>query len=83
MKKLTTQYFFGSLFIAIGIYQLVIKDYLEFYLYALAGVTFIINALSMEPRLESYKKPLVIVSWLLIAGTGILFLWMLQFKYLN
>jgi hypothetical protein len=83
MKKLSNHYLFGGLFIAIGIYQLVIKDYLEFYLYALAGVTFIINALSMEPRLASYKKPLVIISWLLIAVTGILFLWMLQFKYLD
>jgi hypothetical protein len=83
MNKLSSQYIFGSLFIAVGIYQLVIKDYLEFYLYALAGATFIINALSMEPKLLAYKKPLAILSWLLIIGTGVLFLWMLQFKYLN
>jgi hypothetical protein len=83
MKSLSRQYLFGSLFIAVGIYQLVIKDYLEFSLYALAGTTFIVNALAMEPRFVQYKKPLVIISWLLIAGTGILFLWLLQFKYLK
>jgi hypothetical protein len=79
--KFNTQYIFGGLFILIGIYQLVIKDYMEFFLYALAGVTFIVNRLSMEPRFIAHKKPLAILSWLLIFGTGILFLWMLQFKH--
>jgi hypothetical protein len=82
MKSLNRQYLFGSLFIAFGIYQLVIKDYLEFSLYAVAGCAFIVNALTMEPKLYPYKKPLVILSWLLIFASGALFLYLLQFKYL-
>jgi hypothetical protein len=82
MNAHTRQYLFGIIFLAVGIYQLYIKDLLEFSLYGLAGLAFIVNALTMEPRLISFKKPLVIVSWLLIGATGILFLYLLQFKYL-
>ena len=82
MNAKTRQYLFGLIFVAIGIYQLIIEDYLEFALYAMAGVAFIVNALTLEPRLLNYKKPLVIVSWVLIGATGILFLYLLQFKYL-
>ena len=82
MNAKNHQYLFGLIFIAFGIYQLIVKDYLEFSLYALAGTSFIVNCLTMEPQLVAYKKPLVITSWLLIAATGILFLYLLQFKYL-
>jgi hypothetical protein len=82
MNARTPQYLFGLIFIGVGIYQLTIEDYLEFALYALAGAAFIVNALTLEPRFVSYKKPLVIASWILIAATGILFLYLLQFKYL-
>jgi hypothetical protein len=82
MNSRTRQYLFGAIFIAVGVYQLVIADYLEFCLYALAGLAFIVNALTLEQRMIHYKKPLVIVSWILIGATGILFLYMLQFKYL-
>ena len=82
MNSLTRQYLFGLIFMAVGVYQLVIKDYLEFALYAVAGASFILNALAMEPRLITYKKPLAIVTWIFIAATGILFLYLLQFKYL-
>ncbi len=82
MNTRTRQYFFGAIFFAVGIYQLVIKDYLEFSLYTTAGLAFIVNTLTLEPKLAQYKKPLVILSWLLIFATGILFLYLLQFKYL-
>ena len=82
MNAKNRQYLFGLIFIAFGIYQLMVKDYLEFSLYALAGTSFIVNCLAMEPHLVAYKKPLVITAWLLIAATGILFLYLLQFKYL-
>ena len=75
------QYLFAGIFIAIGIYQLVAEDYLEFGLYTLAGTTFIVNALSLDPRLRTYKKPLAIASWMLIIATGLVFLYLLQFKY--
>ena len=83
MNAKTRQYLFGLIFLAVGIYQFTIKDFLEFSLYGLAGLAFIVNALTMEPRLSGQKKPLVIVSWILIGGTGILFLYLLQFKYLS
>lgn len=82
MNARTRQYLFGLIFIGIGIYQLAINDLLEFSLYGLAGLSFIVNALTMEPRFITYKKPLVIFSWVLIGATGILFLYLLQFKYL-
>ena len=82
MNSLTRQYIFGLIFVAVGVYQFVIKDYLEFALYALAGAAFILNASTMEPRFVAYKKPLAIVTWIFISATGILFLYLLQFKYL-
>ena len=82
MNAKNRQYLFGLIFLAVGIYQFTIRDWLEFSLYTLAGLAFIVNSLTMEPRLLPYKKALVIVSWLLIIATGILFLYLLQFKYL-
>ena len=82
MNAKIRQYLFGSIFIAVAIYQLSIGDLLEFALYTLAGASFIVNALTLEARLVNYKKPLVIISWILIGATGILFLYLLQFKYL-
>jgi len=82
MNARTRQYLFGLIFIGVGTYQLVVGDWLEFSLYGLAGAAFIVNALTMEARLVGYRKPLVIMSWVLIGATGILFLYLLQFKYL-
>ena len=82
MNAKARQYLFGLIFMAVGIYQLTVKDYLEFCLYGSAGLAFIVNSLTLEPRLVIYKKALVIVSWVLIGATGILFLYLLQFKYL-
>jgi hypothetical protein len=82
MNAKNRQYLFGLIFMAVGVYQFTIKDWLEFSLYTLAGLAFIVNSLTMEPRLLPYKKPLAIISWVLIISTGILFLYLLQFKYL-
>ncbi len=82
MNAKTRQYLFGLIFIGVGIFQFTIRDWLEFALYSLAGLAFIVNALTMETRFTAYKKPLVIISWILIGVTGVLFLYMLQFKYL-
>jgi hypothetical protein len=80
--SLTRQYLFGLIFLGVGIYEFTIGDHLEMSLYSAAGLSFIVNALTMEPRLMRYKKPLVIASWVLIIATGILFLYLLQFKYI-
>ena len=82
MNAKNRQYLFGLIFLGVAIYQLIIQDYLEVCLYALAGLAFIVNASTLEPGMARYKRPLVIISWILIAGTGILFLYLLQFKYL-
>jgi hypothetical protein len=82
MNSQTRQYLFGTIFLGFGIYQIVARDYLEFGLYGVAGLAFIFNAFTFEPKLLPYKKILVITTWTLIAATGILFLYMLQFKYL-
>lgn len=82
MNAQTRQYLFGLIFIGVGIYQVSAGDLLEFSLYGMAGTAFIVNALTLEPRLSAYKKPLVVFSWVLIIATAILFLYMIQFKYL-
>lgn len=80
MSAPTRLYLFGSIFLAVGIYQLVRNDIQEFSMYALAAAAFAVNALSLEPRFSSWKKGLSIAGWLLIAATGLLFLYLLQFK---
>ena len=82
MKSQTRQYLFGAIFIAFGIYQIIIGDLLEFALYFVAGLAFVFNTLTFEPSLVRYKKPLVVITWILIGSAGILFLYLLQFKYL-
>jgi hypothetical protein len=81
MNATQRQYLFGLIFIGVGIYQLTIKDFLEFSLYGIAGLSFIVNALTLEPKLVAYKKNLVIASWILIITTGLLFLYLIQFKW--
>ena len=81
MNSQTRQYLFGAIFIAVGIYQASIKDYLELSLYAAGGIAFIINALSLEPKLTAYKKMLGILSWILIITTGLLLIYLIQFKF--
>ncbi|HEY5746764.1 MAG TPA: hypothetical protein VIU12_11845 [Chryseolinea sp.] len=82
MNARTRQYLFGFIFFAVGIYQLTRHDALEASLYMAAGTAFVFNSLAMEPRLIAYKKGLAIVTWVLIIGTGLLLLWLVQFKYL-
>lgn len=82
MKSVRRQYLFGAIFVAFGIFEAFGKDYLEFALYGTAGLAFIVNAMTFEVKLLPYKKALVILSWTLIITTGVLFLWLLQFKYL-
>jgi hypothetical protein len=82
MKSTIRQYLFGLIFLGVAIYQLVIRDYLEFWLYSIAGLAFVFNSLTFEPKLFPYKKILVIITWVLIGTSGALFLYLLQFRYL-
>jgi hypothetical protein len=82
MNSRTRQYFFALIFLGVGVYQIYIQDYLEASLYFLAGVAFIFNTLTLEPKFFSYKKILIPITWTLIIMTAILFLYLIQFKYL-
>jgi hypothetical protein len=73
-------YLFGIALLGIGIYQIFKNDLVEFSLYATAGLSFVINGLTNEASLAKFKKPLVIVSWIFIGATAVLFLYLLQFK---
>jgi dolichyl-phosphate-mannose--protein O-mannosyl transferase len=80
MNSSTRQYLFGAIFLAVGIYDLYTRHYLDALLFCLAGLAFIVNTLTNDPRMLAYKKTMVIVSWVLIVATGIAFLYWLQFK---
>ena len=80
MNAQTRQYLFGAIFIAVGIYYATTQDYLELSLYGVGGLAFIVNALSLEPRFASRKKVLGIISWVLIITTGLLLIYLIQFK---
>ena len=81
MNAQTRQYLFGAMFLAFGIFQLYKNDFLEATLYILAGLSFVANTLTNEPRLASMKKVMVIITWVLIIATALVFLWVLQFKF--
>jgi hypothetical protein len=82
MNSVQRQYLFGLIFIGFAMYQAINNsDYLEFALYTSAGLSFIVNALTFEPKLERHKKNLVKLSWVLIILTGLLFLYLIQFKW--
>jgi hypothetical protein len=81
MNAQTRQYLFALVFLSVGLYQFYLKDYLEFALYACAALAFVVNALTNEPRMAAYKRALVPAAWTLIIGTGILFLYLLRYKY--
>ncbi len=82
MNSRTRQYLFGIIFLGVGIYYIIKQDWLEALLYTIAGFAFISNTLASEPRLTEYKKILAIVTWVLIISTGLIFLYVLQFKFL-
>jgi hypothetical protein len=81
MNSQARQYIFGSIFLAVGVYQFYHSEYLEFSLYVCAGSAFVFNALVSEPALEAYKKPLVIITWTLIVAATLLFFYLLRYKF--
>lgn len=82
MNAVIRQYLFAVIFLAVGGYYLYRHDYLEASLYLLAGVAFVFNTLASEPKLFPYKKILAGITWGLIIITALLFLYILQFKFL-
>jgi hypothetical protein len=74
-------YLFAAALFVVAIYQVMQKDLLESSLYFCAALTFVVNGLTGEPKFAAQKKPLTIVSWLLIVVTAVLFLYLMQFKF--
>ncbi len=73
MNSIVRQYLFGAIIIAVGIYRLYTGIMVDFVLYLTAGAAFIFNGLTLEPRFIAYKKPLVIITWVLIVTACIFF----------
>ena len=81
MNATQRQYLFGLIFLAVGIYYVTRQSWVEAPLYLVGGSAFIANGLTIEPRLAKYKKPLTIISWILIIATGLLLLYLAQFHW--
>jgi len=82
MDSRVRQYLFGLIFFGFGVYEFTKNDPLEAAVYLTAGLAFIANNLISEPRLFPYKKTLVTITWILIILASIIFLYVLQFKFL-
>jgi hypothetical protein len=81
MNATQRQYLFGIIFFGVGIYYITHRSWFESSLYIVAGLAFVFNALVLEPRLAKHKKPLTVISWILIISTGLLLLYMIQFHW--
>ena len=82
MDSRIRQYLFGLIFFGFGVYEFKKNDPLEASVYLLAGLAFIFNNLISEPKLVDYRKLLVTITWILIIAASIVFLYILQFKFL-
>lgn len=81
MNATQRQYLFGLIFFCVGVYYIARTSWFESSLYMVAGLAFVFNGLTLEPRLGKYKKPLTVISWILIISTGLLLLYMVQFMW--
>lgn len=81
MNATQRQYLFGLILSGVGVYYITLNSWLESSLYMVAGLAFIVNALTLEEKLVRYKKPLSVLSWVLIIATGLLLLYMVQFHW--
>ncbi|HEX6222897.1 MAG TPA: DUF3953 domain-containing protein [Chryseolinea sp.] len=82
MDSRIRQYLFGLVFFGFGVYEFKKNDPMEASVYLLAGLAFIFNNLVSEPRFQSHRKLLVTVTWILIIAASVVFLYVLQFKFL-
>jgi hypothetical protein len=81
MNATQRQYLFGLIFFAVGVYYITHASWLESSLYIVAGLAFVFNGLTAEPRLTKIKKPLTVISWVLIIAAGLLLLYLVQFNW--
>jgi hypothetical protein len=81
MNATQRQYLFGLIFFGVGVYYITHSSWFESSLYIVAGLAFVFNALTLEPKLVKHKKSLTIISWILIISTGLLLLYLIQFRW--
>lgn len=81
MSAAQRQYLFGLIFFGVGIYYITHRSWFESSLYSVAGLAFVFNALTFESKLVKYKKPLTVISWILIISAGLLLLYLVQFRW--
>jgi hypothetical protein len=72
------QYLFGLAFIILSLFYFFKARDIEGTLCVLAGLSFITNQLTAEPKLFAYKKMLVIATWIFILITGVFFFYVLR-----
>ena len=82
MNSHLRQYLFGLVFFGFGVYEFKKNDPLEASVYLIAGLAFIFNNLVSEPKFHAHRKTLVAITWILIIAASIVFLYVLQFKFL-
>jgi hypothetical protein len=72
------QYLFGLAFIVLSLFYFTKSRDTEGTLCVLAGLSFITNQLTSEPKLSAYRKMLVIATWIFIFITGLFFFYVLR-----
>jgi hypothetical protein len=80
MKANRNFYLYGSALLVVAAYQAYQGDFVEMALYVLAALAFGVNGLTGEPAVARYKRPLVVLSWVLIVATIIDFLYLMRFR---
>ncbi|MTI21257.1 hypothetical protein E1176_09515 [Fulvivirga sp. RKSG066] len=78
MKGSFIQYLVGSIMVAFSLYQVYIRDFWEFALYAVAGSAFITMGLIKDKTFPNNERLMTILSWVLIAGTLFLFFFLVR-----
>lgn len=78
MKGSTLQYLVGALMGAFSLYQVYIKEYWEFALYACAGAAFTLVGLIKDEHYIVDKKVSTILSWVLIFATAFIFFFLVR-----
>ncbi len=78
MKGGKLQFLVGALMLAFSLYQVYIKEYWEFALYACAGSAFFLVGLIKEEQYIVSKKFSGILSWVLIFATVFIFFFLVR-----
>ena len=62
----------------LGVYTIYNEKYLEGIVYLLVGFGFALTSMSRSESFSKYKRPLTIISWIVIMGAVIMFIVLLR-----